>query len=92
MLFPALAADPERTREFLGVLTGTVDPRRFFSPGNLARVLGARHARRRPRRGNARAGEGKPNSFRITGSLISGRRGSPAAAGRRYGWIRRPAR
>jgi 2-polyprenyl-6-methoxyphenol hydroxylase-like FAD-dependent oxidoreductase len=42
VLFPALAADPERTRDFLGVLTGTVDPRRFFSPGNLARVLGPR--------------------------------------------------
>jgi 2-polyprenyl-6-methoxyphenol hydroxylase-like FAD-dependent oxidoreductase len=42
VLFPALAADPARTEDFLGVLTGTVDPRRFFSPANLVRVLGVR--------------------------------------------------
>jgi len=42
VLFPALAADPARTADFLGVLTGTVDPRRFFSPRNLVRVLGVR--------------------------------------------------
>jgi len=42
VLFPALAADQARTADFLGVLTGTVDPRRFFSPRNLVRVLGVR--------------------------------------------------
>jgi 2-polyprenyl-6-methoxyphenol hydroxylase-like FAD-dependent oxidoreductase len=42
ILFPALAGDQSRTEEFLGVLTGTVDPGRFFSPRNLARILGVR--------------------------------------------------
>jgi hypothetical protein len=42
VLFLALAADQARTADFLGVLTGTVDPRRFFSPANLVRVLGVR--------------------------------------------------
>jgi 2-polyprenyl-6-methoxyphenol hydroxylase-like FAD-dependent oxidoreductase len=54
VLFSALAADQARTGDFLGVLTGTVDPRRFFSPANLVRVLGVRGMLAAARAGKAR--------------------------------------
>jgi 2-polyprenyl-6-methoxyphenol hydroxylase-like FAD-dependent oxidoreductase len=54
VLFPALAADQARTEDFLGVLTGTVDPRRFFAPRNLVRVLGVRGMLAAARGGTAR--------------------------------------
>lgn len=49
-----LAADQARTADFPGVLTGTVDPRRFFSPRNPVRVLGVRGMLAAARAGKAR--------------------------------------
>jgi flavin-dependent dehydrogenase len=42
LLFPAIAADPRYVSDFLGVLTGAVPMRRFFSAGNLRRIVGLR--------------------------------------------------
>jgi 2-polyprenyl-6-methoxyphenol hydroxylase-like FAD-dependent oxidoreductase len=42
ILFPALAADPRHVTEFLGVLAGAVPVARFFSPGNLRKIVGLR--------------------------------------------------
>lgn len=48
------AVTASRTADFPGVLTGTVDPRRFFSPRNLVRVPGVRGVLAAARAGKAR--------------------------------------
>jgi 2-polyprenyl-6-methoxyphenol hydroxylase-like FAD-dependent oxidoreductase len=42
LLFPALAENPAQVSRFLGVLTGTVAVRDFFSPANLRGIVGTR--------------------------------------------------
>ena len=42
LLFPALAENPAQVSRFLGVLTGTVPIRDFFSPANLRGIVGTR--------------------------------------------------
>jgi 2-polyprenyl-6-methoxyphenol hydroxylase-like FAD-dependent oxidoreductase len=42
ILFPAIAADPQRVGRFLAMLAGTVRPDQFFSPGNLLAMVGTR--------------------------------------------------
>ncbi|MCU7726194.1 FAD-dependent monooxygenase [Actinoplanes sp. KI2] len=42
LLFPALSENPAQVSRFLGVLTGTVAIRDFFSPANLRRIVGTR--------------------------------------------------
>ncbi|WP_433362158.1 FAD-dependent oxidoreductase [Actinoplanes sp. CA-142083] len=42
ILFPAVAEDPAQVTRFLGVLTGTVPIRDFFSPVNLRTLVGTR--------------------------------------------------
>ena len=41
-LFAAIAASPEQTQAFFGVLTGTRSPDTFFALGNLCRLIGWR--------------------------------------------------
>jgi len=41
LLFASLANNSAQANRFFGVLTGTVSPTAFFSPGNLFRILGA---------------------------------------------------
>jgi 2-polyprenyl-6-methoxyphenol hydroxylase-like FAD-dependent oxidoreductase len=41
-LFEAIAASPEQTQAFFGVLTGTRSPDTFFALGNLRRLMGWR--------------------------------------------------
>ena len=42
LLFSAIAEHPEQTDQFFGVLGGSVPVRKFFAPGNLIRLVGAR--------------------------------------------------
>ena len=42
LLFPVLAENPAQVSRFLGVLTGTVPIRDFFSPANLRGIVGGR--------------------------------------------------
>jgi hypothetical protein len=42
LLFPRLSENPAQVSRFLGVLTGTVPIRDFFSPANLRRIVGTR--------------------------------------------------
>jgi flavin-dependent dehydrogenase len=42
LLFSAIAERPEQTDQFFGVLGGSVPVRKFFAPGNLIRLVGAR--------------------------------------------------
>jgi hypothetical protein len=39
-LIGALASDPQGTRDFLGLMAGTVAVPDFFAPANLARITG----------------------------------------------------
>jgi hypothetical protein len=41
-MFAALAADPDETERFFGVLTGVHPPAAVFSPPHLIRLLGPR--------------------------------------------------
>lgn len=42
LLFSAIAEHPEQTDQFFGVLGGSVPARKFFAPGNLIGLVGAR--------------------------------------------------
>ena len=52
-LYHAIAADPEATTAFLGLLSGATRPEVFFAPENLARLMGAREHQRIGARTNA---------------------------------------
>ena len=41
-LFAAIAEQPAQVQRFFGVLTGAVPQRKFFTPGNLVRLVGVR--------------------------------------------------
>ena len=42
VLFASLAGNQPETDRFLGVLTGAVSPRDYFTPGNLLKIIGVR--------------------------------------------------
>ncbi len=45
MLLPAIAASPEATSQFLGLLAGATKADEFFAPGNIGKIIAAAQAR-----------------------------------------------